>query len=243
MSMAIITGASGGIGAAAAEKLAQAGHDICAGYFGNRESAAALCCELITKYGVRAEAVRFDLSDTAGIAGSVSECVSLLGEPDILVNNGGCEYIGLFQDMTDSDIIGLMNSDLIGSILLTKYIIKGMISRKRGYIVNVASVWGEVGASCEVIYSAAKSGLIGFTRALAKEAAPSGVIVNAVSPGFIDTRMNSQLSDEERRDLIADIPADRAGTPKDVAEAIAFLCSGKADYIAGQVLRVDGGWV
>ena len=126
MSMAIITGASGGIGAAAAEKLAQAGHDICAGYFGNRESAAALCCELITKYGVRAEAVRFDLSDTAGIAGSVSECVSLLGEPDILVNNGGCEYIGLFQDMTDSDIIGLMNSDLIGSILLTKYIIKGI---------------------------------------------------------------------------------------------------------------------
>ena len=243
MSIALITGASGGIGSAAAERLAAAGHDICAGYCTNRESAAALCCGLQTKYGVRAEAVRFDLSDTTGIAAAVGECISTLGEPDILINNGGREHIGLFQDMTDSELIGLMNSDLTGAMLLTKAVLPSMISRKRGYIVNVASVWGEVGASCEVAYSAAKAGLIGFTKALAKEAAPSGVIVNAVSPGFIDTRMNGQLTAEERAALIADIPADRAGTPADIAEAIAFLCSGKADYMIGQVLRIDGGWI
>lgn len=243
MSIALITGASGGIGSAIAEKLAAAGHDICAGYFMNRESAAILCCELQSRYGVRAEAVRFDLADTAGISDSVDKCVSLLGEPDILVNNGGREHIGLFQDMTDSELIGLMNSDLTGAMLLTKYLLPGMISHKQGYIVNIASVWGEVGASCEVAYSAAKAGLIGFTRALAKEAAPSGVVVNCIAPGFIDTRMNEQLTEDERAALIADIPADRAGTPADIAETIAFLCSGKADYMVGQVLRIDGGWI
>ena len=243
MSIALITGASGGIGSAAAERLAAAGRDICAGYCNSKESAETLCRRLRSEYGVRAEAVRFDLSDPSGLRGALGECISLLGEPEILINNGGREHIGLFQDMTDSELVTLMNSDLVGTMLLTKAVLPQMIARKHGYIINVASVWGEVGASCEVAYSAAKAGLIGFTKAIARETAPSGVIVNAVSPGFIDTKMNRQLSEQDKADLIADIPADRAGKPQDVAEAIEFLCSGRADYIVGQVIRIDGGWI
>ncbi len=127
--------------------------------------------------------------------------------------------------------------------MLTKRLLPEMIKNHHGYIVNISSVWGEVGASCETAYSAAKAGLIGFTRALAKECAPSRVIVNCISPGFIDTDMNARLSVSEREEVIGQISAMRAGKTEEVAELAAFLVSGKADYICGQCLRIDGGWI
>lgn len=243
MATALITGASGAIGSQIVRTLAARGDNVCIGYNNNMAAAQSLAHELAENYGVQTAAVRFDLSDPQSLHGSAGECRETLGRVDILVNNGGCEAFGLFQDMTDEQLISVMNADLIGSMLLTRLLLCDMLKNHSGYIVNVSSVWGEVGASCETAYSAAKAGLIGFTKALAKETAPSGVLVNCVSPGFIDTPMNGRLSDDERLELISGIPCSRAGTPQDVAEAVAFLTSGKADYICGQVLRVDGGWL
>lgn len=239
---AFVTGASGEIGASVCRELAAMGYDVCAGFFANKSACESLCAELREKYKVRAESVLTDLSEPASVSAAAEFCVRSFGEPSVLVNNGGCEYIGLFQDMEISEILRVVNTDLTGSMLLTRQLLHGIISN-RGSVVNVTSVWGEVGASCEVAYSAAKAGLIGFTRALAKELAPTGARVNAVSPGFIDTRMNSQLTADERAAVIDEIPADRAGAPQEVAAAVGFLVSDKASYITGQVLRIDGGWI
>lgn len=233
MSTALVTGASGGIGSAVARTLAGEGHRVIIGYHSGRDTAERLAEELGGK------AVSFDLSRPESILASLEEC----GEVGILVNNGGSEHIGLFQDMTAPQLAALMNTDLLGAMELTRLLLPQMISRHSGVIVNIASVWGEVGASCEVAYSAAKAGIIGFTKALAKEVAPSGIRVNCVSPGFIDTRMNSQLNADEREALIGDIPLSRAGTPQEVADAVSFLCSEKSAYICGQTLRVDGAWI
>ena len=243
MSTALITGAAGGIGAEISRTIAAEGHDLLLGWAHGEQAAEALSRELSTEYGVRAAAVHIDLSKPEEIGAAYGNSAALFGEPDILINNGGAEHIGLFQDMTDGELLALMNTDLAGAMLLTKHALPAMISAHRGYIINIASVWGEVGASCEVAYSAAKAGLIGFTKALGKELAPAGVRVNCVSPGFIDTRMNGQLSPDERKELIDTVPASRAGTPEDVAAAVKFLLSGGAEYICGQVLRVDGGWI
>ncbi len=242
MSTALITGAAGGIGSAVSRMLAAEGYDLALGWAHDEQAAQALAEEL-SALGTRAAAVHIDLSRTEDTGAAYSRCAELVGEPEILINNGGTEHIGLYQLMSDEEIIALMNADLVGTMLLTKHALPAMISRHSGSIVNISSVWGEVGASCEVAYSAAKAGIIGFTRALAKEVAPSGVRVNCVSPGFIDTRMNRQLSEDERRGLIDDIPMSRAGAPSDVAEAVRFLLSDGAAYVCGQTLRVDGGWI
>ena len=234
MSWALITGATGGIGQAIARMLSAEGFRIIVGCHSAKDEAERLAEELHGK------AVRFDLSKPETLAESLADCPGDIG---ILVNNGGSEHIGLYQDMSAAELITLMNTDLVGSMELTRLLLPQMISRHNGCIVNIASVWGEVGASCEVAYSAAKAGLIGFTKALAKEVAPSGIRVNCVSPGFIDTRMNSQLSPIEREALLNDIPMSRAGTPQEAAEAVRFLCSPKASYITGQTLRADGGWI
>ena len=240
---AFISGASGGIGSAIARALAADGFDIAAGYAHDTDGAQRLAEELESVYGVKAAAVRTDLSHTESIAEAYETAKEFIGEPTVLINNGGCEEIGLFQDLSDERLAEVMNVDLVGAMLLAKRALPYMLRMHGGYIVNISSVWGEVGASCEVAYSAAKAGLIGFTKALARECAPSGVLVNCISPGFIDTRMNAQLSNDERKELIDEIPCCRAGTPQDIANAAAFLVSGKADYICGQTLRIDGGWI
>jgi 3-oxoacyl-[acyl-carrier protein] reductase len=239
----LITGASGEIGGEIARTLAARGFSIAAAYSSNKLSAENLCANLTAEFPVSACPIKIDLSDLGGISTAVENLKKNFGTPSVLVNNGGCESIGLFQDLSDAQLIEVMHTDLVGTMLLTKTLLPDFLRTHSGYIVNISSVWGEVGASCEVAYSAAKAGIIGFTKALAKECAPSGISVNCISPGFIDTKMNAQLSETEKNSLIEDIPCSRAGTPHDIANTAAFLVSGKADYLCGQVIRIDGGWL
>lgn len=239
---AIVTGGSGGIGSSVCRRLAQAGYLTAIGYKSGAAKAEALA-EKLTAQGLTAAAFYCDMSDGESIAAFVDEVSSRFGETELLVNNAGIADIGLFTDLSDERLAELMNVDLIGSMRLTKAVLPQMIRRHEGNIVNISSVWGECGASCEVVYSAAKAGLIGFTKALAKECAPSGVRVNCVSCGLIDTPMNSCLSAEDLRAVTEEIPVGRMGSPEDIASAVCFLAGGEAGYITGQVLRVDGGWI
>jgi len=242
MRSAVVTGGSGDIGRAICLRLAAEGYAVAVCFRRDRESAENVCFEIAAKGGT-ALAVQLDLSDSGSVAEAYGRAVSQLGVPEVLINNGGTAHIGLFTDMQPEEIAKLINTDLTGAMLMSRLAARDMVRRHRGRIVSISSVWGEVGASCEVAYSAAKAGLIGFTRALGKELAPSGITVNCIAPGLIDTKMNGSLSDEDKRELIGEIPAGRMGTPEEVAAVAAFLCSEGASYITGQVIRTDGGWI
>ena len=239
---ALVTGGSGGIGSAVCRRLAEEGWLTVIGYNTDKTSAENLAAEL-TGRKLSAAAIRCDVTDDESIQSCLKETERLFGETGLLVNNGGKANIGLFTDMSGKDINELMDIDLVGAMRLTNAVLPRMIRRHEGNIINISSVWGECGASCEVVYSAAKAGLIGFTKALAKEVAPSGVRVNCVSCGLIDTKMNGELSKEDLDAVIEDIPSGRMGTPEDVANTVAFLAGGESAYITGQVIRVDGGWI
>jgi 3-oxoacyl-[acyl-carrier protein] reductase len=166
-----------------------------------------------------------------------------MGKIDILINNAGISHIGLFMDATEEEIQRVMSTNLLGAIYLTKHVIKDMMLRKNGNVINISSMWGEVGASCEVLYSTAKGGLNLFTKALAKEVAPSNIRVNAISPGVIDTKMNSFLGEEEKISLEEEIPLGRFGKPSEIGKLAVFLCSEDSSYITGQIIRADGGFI
>ena len=165
------------------------------------------------------------------------------GTPDLLVNNAGISEIETFDRIPPERAQRIMDINLMGTMNCSRIVLPGMISRKSGCIINISSMWGQVGASCEVDYSASKAGIIGFTKALAKECAPSGIRVNCVSPGFIMTGMNSRFSEEDLSLIREDIPLGIFGEPRHVADAVSFLASDKAEYITGQVLAVNGGMV
>ena len=239
---ALVTGGSGGIGSAICRRLARKGWLTVIGYNSDKTSAQALADEL-NSMKLSAAAIRCDVTDDESIKLCIKETERIFGEIGLLVNNGGKASIGLFTDMSGDDINKLMDVDLVGHMRLTNAILPQMLKRHEGNIINISSVWGECGASCEVVYSAAKAGLIGFTKALAKECAPSGVRVNCISCGLIDTKMNGELSSEDLAAIIDEIPSGRIGTPDDVANAAAFLASDESSYIQGQVIRVDGGWI
>lgn len=161
---------------------------------------------------------------------------------DVIINNSGMSLYGLFQDVKNEDINRIFNINLKAPIIITKKLLKFMISKKEGNIINISSVWGETGGSCEAVYSATKAGLIGFTKALAKELAPSHIRVNCISPGVINTKMISSFSDSEISALKDEIPMGRLGLPEDIANAAYFLASENAEYITGEVLKVNGGF-
>lgn len=236
-----VTGGSGGIGSEICREFGRLGYPVAIGYNSNSEPAVALAKEINANDGI-AFAIKCDISDPESIRTSIAEIKENFGAIEILINNAGVAEIGLFTDLTDDETAKLLNINLTGAMLCTKAVLPEMISRKYGKIVNITSVWGEFGASCEVVYSAAKAGLIGFTKALAKEVAPSGINVNAVSAGFIDTAMNGHLTAADIAEIVDEIPANRIGSPIDIAKAVVFLASENADYICGQILRVDGGW-
>ena len=239
---ALVTGGSGGIGGAVSRELAKAGYLTAIGYSHGRDRACAIADELKAQ-GFTAEAFRCDITDSGSIRQCLEDIDQKFGQIELLVNNAGIADIGLFTDLTDERLFEIMDTDLLGHLRLTKAVLPQMISRHQGQVINISSVWGEVGASCEGAYSAAKAGLIGFTKALAKECAPSGVRVNCVSCGLIDTPMNGELSADDLAAVVDEIPLGRMGTPDDAAAAVLFLADSASSYITGQVIRVDGAWL
>ena len=173
----------------------------------------------------------------------IEAATELCGAVDVLVNNAGVSEIALFDSISAENSRRIMGVNLVGAMSCARTFVKGMIARKSGCIVNISSMWGQVGASCEVDYSASKAGLIGFTKALAKEVAPSGIRVNCVAPGFIMTEMNARFSQEDLELIREDIPLGIFGEPRHVADAVSFLVSPQAEYITGQILAVNGGMV
>ena len=242
MSTVLITGASRGIGAQCALSFAKAGYDVALNYCRSEKKALALVKE-IEALGVKAFAVQADVADSAQVKGMFDAVRRELGTVDVLVNNAGIAHVGLLTDMTDDEWRRLIDTDLSGTFYCCREALSDMIRAHSGVIVNIASMWGEVGASCEAAYSAAKAGVIALTKALAKEVGPSGVRVNAVSPGVVMTDMMAGFSYEDVAALKDETPLTSLGSPENIADAVLFLASEKARFITGQVLSVNGGMV
>ena len=236
MERILISGGSRGIGAALVRAFCEKGDAVAFLYRQNQGAATALAAE------TGAIALQCDISDPDAVRGAVKAAVSALGGPvTVLVNNAGISHIGLSRDMTDAEWSRLLDVNLSGAFYLAREVQGGMIGAQYGRIVNIGSMWGKTGASCEVAYSASKAGMRGLTMALAKELGPSGITVNCVEPGLIDTEMNAALDAESRTAIIEETPLGRIGTPADVAAAVLFLASKEASFITGQILGVDGG--
>lgn len=239
----LITGASRGIGAACARRFAQAGWNVGVNYFHSRQQALELVEEL-EKLGVRAAALQGDVSQSQQAAALVEETQREFGALDALVCNAGVAGVqALLTDLTDEQWRWTAGTNLDGVVYTMRAAIPGMVRRQKGSIVTISSMWGLTGGSCEAAYSAAKAGVIGLTRAMAKELGPSHIRVNCVAPGVIDTDMNAHLSSQDMQALAEETPLGRIGRPEDVAEGVFFLTSAAADFITGQVLAVDGGMV
>ena len=240
--VALITGGARGIGKAISLKLAEQGFYIVVNY----RSSSNLIDELINeveKRGSKAVAIQGDVSLFEDAKNIVKEAISAFGRIDVLVNNAGICHIGLFVDMQQKQWDSIIDVNFKGMLNCTHCVLKHMISRKSGSIINISSMWGNVGASCEVIYSASKGGINSFTKALAKELGPSNIRVNAISPGVINTDMNSWLSEEDVNELQQEIPLCKFGECEDIGNTVVFLASDNSKYITGQIITVDGGMV
>lgn len=241
MKNVLITGASRGIGKATALLFAKNGYNVGIHYNKSHEQAAGVL-NCVRRNGVDADCFSYDLSSYDNCKMLANDFLQRFGKIDVLINNAGISKIADISATDVSDWQETLNVNLSAPFYLTKELLPAFIKSKSGAIINISSVWGINGASCEVAYSASKAGLIGFTKALAKEMAPSGITVNAIAPGFIETDMNSELTVNEKRTVINEIPLCRAGKADDIAAAALFLASDSAAYITGKCLGVDGGW-
>jgi len=238
---ALVTGASRGIGKATAIALARSGAAVAVAYSAHRESADALVAALRAEHGVSAVALGADLADPAAAAGLVEQTVAALGGIDIVVNNAGITRDNLALRLADDDWDSVIAVDLTAAFHICRAALRPMLRQRFGRIVNVSSIAGVIGNAGQSNYSAAKAGLIGLTKALAREVASRDITVNAVAPGFIETEMTTTLSQAVRDSAVAAIPKARMGTADEVASAIAFLVMPESGYITGHVLHVDGG--
>jgi 3-oxoacyl-[acyl-carrier protein] reductase len=234
----LITGGSRGIGAACVEEFYKAGYLVALAYRSHVEQA-----ERLVRQFPGTCAFRGDLSDSKEAAGMVGEVIGCFGKIDVLINNAGISLQKPFVQVGDDEFDEIMSTNVKSAFACTKAAISGMIFRRQGCIINISSMWGQVGASCEVVYSASKAAIIGLTRALAKEMGPSGIRVNCIAPGVIDTDMNSCLDLETRQALCECTPLGAIGDPADVAACALFLASDAAAFISGQVIGVNGGMV
>lgn len=237
----LVTGASRGIGRAIAIELASKGAAIAINYSKDDEGAKATL-ENVIKNGGYGKIFKKDISNYNNCRELIDEVIGTFGKLDVLVNNAGISKFGLLMDMSLEEINDLVNTNLMGAIYLSKLAINNMM-RNGGNIINISSVWGEVGASCEVIYSATKGGLNLFTKALAKEVASFNIRVNSVAPGVINTEMNNVLDSEDKEVLKNEIPMMRFGEAHEVARVVSFLCEDKCKYLTGQIIRIDGGFI
>lgn len=244
MKNVLITGGSGGIGTALCVAFAQAGCNVAVHYNSKQEKAENLCKILTDSYKVRAVPVQADVSDRDSVNSMFNKIETNLGGIDILVNNSGIARQKLFTDITVEEWRKMIGVNLDGVFNCTQEALKRyMLKNHSGVILNISSMWGQVGASCEVDYSAAKSGVIGLTKALAKEVGLSGIRVNCICPGVVMTDMMNGFDEKTIASLKEETPLNTLGTPKDIADCAVFLCSDKARYITGQIIGVNGGFV
>lgn len=231
MKRVLVTGGSRGIGAACVKKFKDEGYEVFFIYNKNEEAAKKTELQTGAK-GFKADVSSFD---------NIKRVKELIGDIDIIINNAGISQIKMFQDITENDWDKMFDTNIKGMYVTVKTFLSGMINKKNGRIINISSMWGETGGSCEVHYSASKSAVIGFTKALAKELGPSGITVNCVSPGLIDTDMNNELNEEDIKEIIDETPLERIGKADDVVDAVFYLASEKSSFITGTVLSVNGG--
>lgn len=234
--IAVVTGASRGIGEAVSRSLAENGYTVCLICRNNIDSAARIAKDIGGK------AYQCDIADKDAVKKLIDSIYSEFLQIDLLVNNAGVSLSTLFHTADENDLQKLYGTNLFGTLNMARAVLPVMIKQKNGNIINVASIWGEVGASCEVDYSTSKAAVIGFTKALSKEVGPSNIRVNCVSPGVIETDMLSAYTDDEKSALADDTPLLRLGKVQDIANAICFLASDKADFITGETLSVGGGF-
>ncbi|HHW38942.1 MAG TPA: SDR family oxidoreductase [Bacillales bacterium] len=233
---ALITGASGGIGQAIARTLAEeGGYNLYLHYHQNERGVHQLAASL----SVQTKFIRADLSSVDGFY-QLTE--ALTHSVDVLILNAGLSHVGLITDVSDVEVQKMVQLHITSPFLIAKHIIPSMVRKKYGKIIVISSIWGSVGASCEVLYSTVKGGQNTFVKALAKELAPSGINVNGIAPGTIDTNMLTYFSDEAKQAILDEIPMGRFGRPEEIGHAVAFLISEKSSYINGEILNINGAW-
>ena len=232
----LVTGASRGIGREIAEELAQKGYKVIANYNKSREEA-----EKLQQENKNVEIYKADVSKREEVTKMVQDVIKKYGKIDILINNAGISQEKLFTDVTDEDWNTMINNNLYSVFCVTQEVLPNMINRKQGCIINISSIWGMVGASCETIYSVAKAGIDGMTKSLAKELGLSNIRVNSIAPGYIDTDMNKNLTEQEIQDLEQEIPLGKIGKTIDIAKCVNWLI--EDEYTTGQVISINGGWV
>lgn len=238
----VVTGSSRGIGSAIAIKFSELGYNVVINY-NSSEDMATNVLKKVRNNGSLAIAVKADVSDFFEAKSLIDKAVSEFGKIDVLINNAGIAYQGLFTEMSARDWNSIVGVNINSLFNCTQPAVVQMIKQHSGNIINISSMWGVTGASCEVAYSASKAAIIGFTKSLAKELGPSGVRVNCVAPGVIHTEMINDFSQSDIDALVAETPCMRIGTPEDVAESVAFLAKDSSSFITGQVIGVNGGFL
>ena len=242
MKTAIITGASQGIGSEIAKTLAKNNYYVVINYNNSEKEALELKNQL-NEQSLACDIFKANIAIPGDVKALIDFAYAKYRRIDLLVNNAGISKPNMLIDSSYEDINNLVSTNLLGCIYCTKEVSNIMLSQKSGNIINIASIWGEHGGSCESVYSATKGGIISFTKALAKELGYNGIRVNCISPGFIDTKMNKNLSKEDVDDIISDIPLNRLGNVQDIANAVLWLSSDQASYVNGQILSINGGWL
>lgn len=235
----VVTGGSRGIGAQIVKDLAKKGYTVILNY-NNSEICAKNVENELKKQGITVDIFKADVSKKEEAENLIQFAINKFGKIDVLINNAGISQTKLFTDITDEDWDKMMKVNLNSAFYCTREAVKNMIHNKQGLVINISSIWGVTGASCEVHYSTSKAGLIGFTKALAKELGPSNIRVNAIAPGIIDTDMNKEYSEEEIEEIRKDIPLEKIGSPQSISKCVRWLI--EDDYTTGEVVSINGGW-
>lgn len=240
MKTAIITGGATGIGKAISEKLADEKYNVVINFNNSEKEAKRLKEELIKKNS-NIDIFKADISKRENVKNLVDFAIYKYKNIDVLINNAGIDQIKLFNEITDEDFNKMINNNLYSTFVMTQEVSKYMIDRKQGLIINISSIWGQVGASCESMYSITKAGIDALTKSLAKELGPSNIRINSIAPGIINTKMNDNLSDAEKKQIINEIPLEKIGKAEDIAKCVKWLLAD--EYTTGQIISINGGWV